>query len=80
MCLQDKALLRIGAHLLEGKIEKLKKPYAVLKKRATPKNVDSEPKETTVDYRTIAILRNKIIFRTVPKPVGYGKLDASTYA
>ena len=72
--------MRIGAHLLEGKIEKLKKPFAVLKKREIPNSAGAEPKPKTVDYRTIAILRNKIIFRTVPKPVGYGELDASTYA
>ena len=72
--------MRIGAHLLEGKIEKLKKPFAVLKKRSIQNSAESSPKAAPVDYRAIAILRHKIIFRTVPKPVGYGELDASTYA
>ena len=94
-CLQeDKVLFRIGAHLLEGKIEKLKKPLAALKKVEAIKSVsapdhDESARENSgkagsvfadVHYQTIAIIRNKIIFKTVPKPVGYRALDAATYA
>ena len=32
--------LRIGYHLLEGAVEKLKKPLAVLEKRAIPRDMD----------------------------------------
>ena len=34
--------LRIGYHLLEGGVEKLKKPLAVLEKRAIPRDADMD--------------------------------------
>ena len=53
------ALLRIGAHLLEGKIVKLKKPLAILKK--VPISGVAGESRSPVEYKTLSMVGELIL-------------------
>ncbi|KAG5898117.1 hypothetical protein JTB14_006329 [Gonioctena quinquepunctata] len=53
-------LLIIGHHLMYGKEAKMEKPFALLEKKRTGDDAE---------YLVKAIIRNKIIFKTRPKPI-----------
>ncbi|OQR83745.1 chromosome transmission fidelity protein 8-like isoform X2 [Achlya hypogyna] len=55
--------LLIGNHLLEGKITKLVKPMAIMRKEGSK---DDGPGTA---YTVVGIARKKLIFNTRPKPV-----------
>ncbi|KAG8869782.1 hypothetical protein FRC20_000853 [Serendipita sp. 405] len=64
MTIESKPTLRIGHHLLEGKIASLPKPLAVM--RRTDSTSDSE---TPYSFDIVAIIRKKIIFSKRPTPI-----------
>lgn len=53
--------LIVGHHLLTGKVVKLDKPLAVMKKQAG--------EEDREEYIVVAVVNKKIIFRNRPKPL-----------
>lgn len=68
MSIPAKPTLRIGHHLLEGKIVSLPKPMAVLKTVPNPEEGASSP----IAFDITAIIRKKIVFSKRPSPmVGY---------
>ncbi|ETW02234.1 hypothetical protein H310_05793 [Aphanomyces invadans] len=60
--------LLIGTHLLEGKVVKLPKPMAIMRKKA--KEVSADDTDTTsTAYTVVGIARKKLVFNSRPKPV-----------
>ncbi len=68
----------VGHHLLTGKVEKLDKPFAVLKKHSAELESDSMDWEQTdserlelrsTEYIVVAMVTRKIIFKNRPKPI-----------
>lgn len=59
-CFQNEPVFIVGHHLLHGKLVKLSKPFAVLKRVRN---------ENGTDVLVTAVIQNKIIFRTRPKPI-----------
>eukprot|EP00941_MAST-03F_sp_MAST-3F-sp1_P004553 g4553.t1 len=55
---RGRPILRIGSHLLEGKIEKLGRSYGVVQKNRESKSCE-----------VIGIIREKVVFRSRPKPL-----------
>ena len=54
------AHLTIGNHLLEGKLVKLQKPFAIMEKVNTEKGVQ---------YEVVSVAKEKYLFKTRPKPI-----------
>jgi len=62
---QTKPTIRLGHHLLEGKVVSLSKPLAVLK--TTPR-IDEET-GSPVSFDIVAIIRKKLVFSKRPSPI-----------
>ncbi|DAZ99861.1 TPA: hypothetical protein N0F65_008604 [Lagenidium giganteum] len=60
--------LRIGKHILAGKLAKLSKPMAIMEKH-TNADDDDEAVPNGVSYEVVGIARSRIIFSTRPKPI-----------
>jgi len=65
MSIPTKPTLRIGHHLLEGKIASLPKPLAVLR---TDTNSD-ENATSPIAFDIVAIIRKKLLFSKRPSPI-----------
>ena len=57
---QDKPVMTIGSHELKGKIETLKQPFAVMKKRKL---------EETTEYEIVGVVTKKFLFDQYPKSI-----------
>lgn len=62
---QAKPTIRLGHHLLEGKIVSLSKPLAILKTVPNPQSDGSSP----IAFDITAIIRKKIVFSKRPSPI-----------
>ncbi|KAL3672814.1 hypothetical protein V7S43_002103 [Phytophthora oleae] len=68
--------LRIGNHVLAGKVAKLPKPFAILQKVSADGNVEFEEVEDNeiekagqTKYEVVGIARTRVVFASRPKPV-----------
>ncbi|KAK1940695.1 Chromosome transmission fidelity protein 8 [Phytophthora citrophthora] len=65
--------LRIGNHVLAGKVTKLPKPFAILQKVNAQGDVVVEDNEVEAvrqtKYEVVGIARTRVVFASRPKPV-----------
>ncbi|KAI9916598.1 hypothetical protein PsorP6_017007 [Peronosclerospora sorghi] len=58
--------LRIGNHILLGKVTKLPQPFAILQKQDPD---DNDRSSTSTAYEIVGVARTRVIFASRPKPV-----------
>ena len=65
--------LIIGHHILYGKMTKLEKPFAIVKKRGGVGNdslgVGSDSAATQTRYDVMGLIKHKLLFNQRPKPI-----------
>lgn len=57
---EDTPIMIVGGHELKGNVVKLKKPFAILKKRK---------RDDDVDYRVVGVVTKKLLFDQYPKSI-----------
>lgn len=62
-------MLIVGHHILYGKVIHLERPCAVLVKHAAAEDGDGLGCRAGTRYLVTALIRNKILFKTRPKPI-----------
>jgi hypothetical protein len=60
-------ILTLGAHELRGTVEKLKKPFAILKKRKR-EEADDDAKNASY-YEVVGVITKKLLFDQYPKSI-----------
>ncbi|KAG7395450.1 hypothetical protein PHYBOEH_003741 [Phytophthora boehmeriae] len=63
--------LRIGNHVLSGKVARLAKPFAILHKTRPEGDSDVETKESEAQtqYEVVGVAKTRVVFASRPKPV-----------
>ncbi|GMF34707.1 unnamed protein product [Phytophthora fragariaefolia] len=60
--------LRIGNHVLAGKVAKLPKPFAILQRHGAEHAAETQETKQT-KYEVVGIARTRVVFTSRPKPV-----------
>lgn len=73
--LQEKPILRIGYHELEGSRVVLKKALAVLRKIKLPPTAGQQTEGGSTGFDVVGVIRQKYLFKTRPRPLISSKPD-----
>ncbi|KAK9674765.1 hypothetical protein K7432_016909 [Basidiobolus ranarum] len=67
---QGNPILHIGNHMIEGSINKLRKPLALIRKLEKEKLSNSQIADTDhLEYRMVSLIRQKYVFKARPDPI-----------